>query len=923
MIPHPMRRAWASVVALAACQGETPPGQTYFARVISPILDQSCSRGSSGCHAADPEDPSAFASGNLDLTSHASLMKRPDVLRGHGAYPVPFLLAKAVGETSDLRIVYKGQQLPMQIPHAGGAVFSVGSPAFLTLQAWLAGGAREDGVRQPPAPVAGTGPCSPAVPADFDEAALAQTPQFQAQAGAFEGVQRILSEASCNAGNCHGATQSDFYLTCGDDARQRAFNFRQVWAFVADPVDRSDVLWLPVSGGAQHAGGAHFSGPEDPDYRTIAAFAAAVGPMPAPRAAPQQFFEDRVMPVLLSRGCAAEGCHSPAAMNDFKMRGGSPGFFSPVSLEKNYHIARDDFMALEVPDVRRSRLVAKNLFPANGGIAHRGGPLLEVGGGAADPAACGAYDPATASPFCTLVEWARLERAAIGAPNAGERLPIVYVERDGQPSLLDPGGHFPGDLRVADATVTNGRVVPPLTGARSLLGGCGAADPDVRAPDVAHDGRTVVFAMRPEPGADLQLWTVDLDGEGCRPLLAEPGVQNLDPAWSPDGEWIVYASTRAGGSARRRGTDLWRVRAAGGAPERMTFLSSSEIGPQFMREGRVTMTTEKIDARDPQGGFYQLAGRRINWDLTDYHPLLAQRARSPIDPAQPATSAESIGFKQATEIREGLDGNFLLVVSDPPASAGAIAIFNRSIGPFERGRSDPGFLASVKFLDGTYRSPFPLPDGRILAAHAADGADFDLVAVDPVSGQRQVLLGATRAQVEAVAALAHPPRRPYLNRRQLVFGGAADGGDPAHAVVHIPDAPMLATLLGSNLRRGRNPAAFRAADRVGFLDADGQLVGSAMLAEDGSVRVRAPAGVPLYLGLFTGSAPLFVMSEEHQFGPGERISLGVREAVFDQVCGGCHGSVSGREIDIGVSPDALTGASESLSRTASPVPVGP
>jgi hypothetical protein len=49
----------------------------------------------------------------------------------------------------------------------------------------------------------------------------------------------------------------------------------------------------------------------------------------------------------------------------------------------------------------------------------------------------------------------------------------------------------------------------------------------------------------------------------------------------------------------------------------------------------------------------------------------------------------------------------------------------------------------------------------------------------------------------------------------------------------------------------------------------------------------------------------------------------VREQVFDQVCGGCHGSVSGKEIEIGVSPDALTGASESLSRNAAPTPVGP
>jgi hypothetical protein len=41
------------------------------------------------------------------------------------------------------------------------------------------------------------------------------------------------------------------------------------------------------------------------------------------------------------------------------------------------------------------------------------------------------------------------------------------------------------------------------------------------------------------------------------------------------------------------------------------------------------------------------------------------------------------------------------------------------------------------------------------------------------------------------------------------------------------------------------------------------------------------------------------------------------------VCGGCHGSNSGREIDAAVKSDALTGASESLSRNASPTSIGP
>jgi mono/diheme cytochrome c family protein len=65
------------------------------------------------------------------------------------------------------------------------------------------------------------------------------------------------------------------------------------------------------------------------------------------------------------------------------------------------------------------------------------------------------------------------------------------------------------------------------------------------------------------------------------------------------------------------------------------------------------------------------------------------------------------------------------------------------------------------------------------------------------------------------------------------------------------------------------------------------------------------------------------MGEEHQLGPGEQITMGIAQPLFDAVCAGCHGSVSGHEIDVVVTPDALTGASASKSATAAPMAIGP
>jgi hypothetical protein len=53
--------------------------------------------------------------------------------------------------------------------------------------------------------------------------------------------------------------------------------------------------------------------------------------------------------------------------------------------------------------------------------------------------------------------------------------------------------------------------------------------------------------------------------------------------------------------------------------------------------------------------------------------------------------------------------------------------------------------------------------------------------------------------------------------------------------------------------------------------------------------------------------------EELQFYPGERVRMSIPRRLFNGVCGGCHGSISGRELDVVVSVDVLTTASKTLA----------
>ena len=454
---------------------------------------------------------------------------------------------------------------------------------------------------------------------------------------------------------------------------------------------------------------------------------------------------------------------------------------------------------------------------------------------------------------------------------------------------------------------------------------------------------------------------------------------DFDPAFSPPGpdgiERIVFASTRGNldlagfdyAGPQRTPADPGKANAnlyvlepdsnktGNNHIRQLTWQLNMERLPTFMEDGRLIFTAEK---REP--GFYQLALRRQNLDGGDYHPLYAQRA--------------SIGYEQATGAVELSYKDFAAIFSNQDAKhgAGVLAVFNRSIGvdfsnrdpsayPVDptvvqaASRSAPEedfFLHSLRIVatDGSYVTPAALPDGKVLVSYGAGdpasfGGDYDIYVLDPITGAKTMLVGNPgTAEVEAVAVYPRAVGGIFSSMPDEPNGATHLESGVSTADVTVLDMPVLASLLFQNTPTGRlvepdlksfeiyeelppDAPSFTACGHNTVCDAFGMVyvrrrpIGTVAISPDGSAHFVIPGGMPILLHLAddTESGRLHLprwQRETMTFLPGEHARQSFPRRFFDNLCAGCHGSISGHPLDAALSPDFLTQASAVQAVTA-------
>ena len=75
---------------------------------------------------------------------------------------------------------------------------------------------------------------------------------------------------------------------------------------------------------------------------------------------------------------------------------------------------------------------------------------------------------------------------------------------------------------------------------------------NLNGPEISPDGSQIAFKL--STAASNQIWLMDRDGSNPRPI---PNASGWDPTWSPDGQYILFASDMQGG------VQLYRVKPDG------------------------------------------------------------------------------------------------------------------------------------------------------------------------------------------------------------------------------------------------------------------------------------------------------------------------------------------------------------------------
>lgn len=213
-------------------------------------------------------------------------------------------------------------------------------------------------------------------------------------------------------------------------------------------------------------------------------------------------------------------------------------------------------------------------------------------------------------------------------------------------------------------------------------------------PAISPDGKSIVFQSNriQEYGGDRRqdLWMVDFEADRPPTRLTKDPADDAFPAFSPDGRWIVFSSSRDGGNV-----NIYRLSTEDATVEQLTTHVANDLWPNYSPDGKHIIFFSKRDNNDDlymipaEGGESQ---RLTTHDSSDFAPsffpnsnrIVFISTRDGFNKLYEMTLGEEPkafvppAAGRVSDPRISPDGSFIIFVSDADEQT---EIYRRSIEP--------------------------------------------------------------------------------------------------------------------------------------------------------------------------------------------------------------------------------------------------
>jgi len=415
-------------------------------------------------------------------------------------------------------------------------------------------------------------------------------------------------------------------------------------------------------------------------------------------------------------------------------------------------------------------------------------------------------------------------------------------------------------------------------------------------PDLSYDGKTVVFCFKPHNEKAFHLYEINVDGTGVR-QLTDGQYDDFDPIYVPDGEHVVFSTTRSHTYVRcmpptnayvlarcdRDGNDIYLI----------SRNNEPDYLPSVMNDGRIIYTrweyTDKPLWRAQSLWVINPDGTQVNtfWGNQSVWPDLLKDARSiPGSRRVMFTgSAHHNWFSGSVGIIDPVLGyNFPDGLTKVTADLAWPESGNGPVDPIE----SAAYHASGHYA--AYYSPYPLSERDFLVSANRQGK-FVLYLMD-VDGNRELIHEGTNNIFHALPIRPRP--KPPVLADRVTWPTAQERNERKQGVIYsagvYEGAPEVLRGKAKYLRiMNIDPKTYTYWHKrpyistgpvVSMVQSEGikRVLGTVPIEADGSVAFHAPAGMALHFQLLDENyLALQTMRSFSGVMPGEK-----------RGCKGCH-----------------------------------